>query len=111
VKGEQFLTRTEQYGLVYKKGNSWANDLVVMKALPNGLSLSRYGISVSKRVGKAVTRNRVKRLFREVLRQEPMRPGWDLIFIARSPASTASYADFNKSIGGLLKQARIIEEV
>jgi ribonuclease P protein component, eubacterial len=67
VRGDEHLTRTAQYELVYNKGSSRVSDLVVMKALPNGLTLSRYGFSVSRRVGKAVLRNRVKRWLREIL--------------------------------------------
>ncbi len=108
MKGEQYLTKTEQYGLVYNKGSSWVSELAVMKALPNGLNLSRYGISVNRRLGKAVVRNRVKRLFREVLRQMTLRPGWDIIFIARSPAASTSYADLEKSIRGLLLRGSLL---
>ena len=108
MKGEEYLTKSEQYALVYKEGRSWVSSLMVMKALPNGLSLSRYGFSVSKRVGKAVTRNRVKRLLREILRLTPLEPGWDIIFIARPSAATADYASLKKSVEGLLSQARLL---
>ena len=110
VRGEQYLTKTAQYGLVYNKGSSWITDLVVMKALPNGFNLSRYGFSVSRRIGKAVVRNRVKRLLREVLRQTPLQPGWDIIFIARSSAGNAHYGDFEKSVKSLLFRAGLLAE-
>ena len=96
MRGEGYLTKPEQYALVYNKGSSWVNDLTVMKALPNGLTLSRCGLSVSRRVGKAVTRNRVKRLFREILRLTPLQPGWDIIFIARPAVAGADYARINQ---------------
>ena len=108
MRGEQYLTKTAQYGLVYNKGSSWVSDLVVVKALPNGLNLSRYGFSVSRRLGNAVVRNRVKRLLREILRQTPLHPGWDIIFIARSPAARANYVSMEKSVKGLLLRAGLL---
>jgi len=108
VRGEQYLTKTEQYALVYNKGNSWASKLVVVKALPNGLILSRYGFSVSRRVGKAVVRNRVKRLLREILRLTPLLPGWDIIFIARPLAASADYTNLEKAVKDLLRRARVL---
>ena len=107
MRGERYLTKPEQYALVYNKGRSWIGDLVVMKALPNGLSLSRYGFSVGKRVGKAVTRNRVKRVLREILRSKPLEPGWDIIFIVRPLAANANYAGLDKSIDDLLSRAQL----
>lgn len=108
VKREELLTKTQQYTLVYDRGSSWISSSVVMRALPNGLGLSRYGFSVSRRVGNAVVRNRVKRLFREILRQAPLQPGWDIVFIARPAAASIDYASLEKSIGNLLAQARLL---
>jgi len=103
------LTKPDQYALVYSNGRSWVNSLVVMKALPNGLTLSRYGFSVSQRIGKAVTRNRVKRLLRQILRSKSLKPGWDIVFIARRLAANADYAGLEKSVDDLLSQAQLLE--
>ncbi|MFH1003857.1 MAG: ribonuclease P protein component [Chloroflexota bacterium] len=108
TRGEEFLTKPNQYAVVYHDGRSWVNSLVVMKALANGLGWSRRGISVSRRVGNAVVRNRVKRRFREILRQTPLEPGWDIIFVARTPAAGADYAGLRDAVTGLLARARLL---
>jgi len=108
MRGEQYLTKPQQYALVYNKGSSWASDLVVMKAIPNSLALTRYGLSVNKRIGNAVTRNKVKRLLREILRVMPLKAGWDVIFIARPAVATAAYATLKNSVEGLLSRARLL---
>jgi len=108
VRGEQYLTKRAQFGLVYDEGSSWVSSAIVMKALPNGLDASRYGFTVSRRVGKAVVRNRIKRLLREILRQTTLQPGWDIIFIARSSTARTDYASLGKSVRGLLFRAGLL---
>ena len=109
MKGEEYLTRPGQFSSVLDQGSSWVGRLVVIKALPNELKLSRYGLVASKRVGKAVARNKVKRLLREIVQQTPLKPGWDVVFIARPAAATASFIDLRLLVKHLLAQAEVID--
>ena len=99
------LTKPAQFALVFRDGRGRADDLLVLKALPNGLSETRVGISVSRRVGNAVTRNRVKRRLRESVRQAEIAPGWDVLIIARTPVGGAGYRQVSEALAKLLARA------
>ncbi len=103
------LKARKDFVAVYRKGRAWANRLLVLRALPNGLPNTRRGFVVSKRVGKAVVRNRLKRRLREGLRSLTTVTGRDLVFLARPPAAQASYHDLREAIADLLSRARLLD--
>ena len=97
---------------VRASGRAWANRGLTLLVAPNALSHNRYGFVVSKRVGKAVTRNLVKRRLREVLRQldraERIPPGHDLALIVRPALAEASFAEARDAVTDLLARARLL---
>ncbi|HEX78727.1 MAG TPA: ribonuclease P protein component [Dehalococcoidia bacterium] len=106
----RYLTKTSQYVMVHKSGSLWSGNLLVIKALPNGFSYNRFGFIVGKKVGKAVARNRVKRLLREIMRQTKAKPGWDIVFIARPDAEKAGFTELKSQTCKLLFKAGLIVE-
>jgi ribonuclease P protein component len=63
------LRRRADFDSVYKRGRIFNDPLLVLRTLPNELPHNRYGFVVSKRVGGAVVRNRVRRRLQEIVRQ------------------------------------------
>lgn len=71
---------------------------------------SRFAVSINRRVGNAVVRNRGKRLVREAIRAhlEAIEPGWDCLFVARSGLAGATYAEVEAAVCRLLGQAAVL---
>jgi len=105
------LRKRSLFGRVYGKGRSYLTDLAVLYVLPKRGQTTRVGFSVSKKLGKAVARNRVKRLFREAVRH--MLPeiidGHDLVIVARVRASGASLADISAAVACLLEKSGVLK--
>jgi len=75
----------------------------------NEQPLSRYAFAISKRVGNAVVRNRVKRRLREILRLNVLAEGYDIVIVARPAAAETDFQTLKSELSLLLKRARILE--
>jgi ribonuclease P protein component len=81
----------------------------VLVAAPNDADKSRIAVAAGRSVGSAVQRNRAKRRLREALRQhlKQIRPGWDLLVIARRPILDAEYTHLQVALQNLLGRANL----
>lgn len=104
------LTRSIDFKRVRNQGKSYAHPLVVLVKLPSTEDRPRVGISTSRSVGGAVQRNRAKRLLRESIRPLTpfLSPGWDLVFVARTPLVTAAFQDVQSAVEYLLQKAELL---
>jgi ribonuclease P protein component len=99
------LTDSPEFERVYRQGTAYRGKLFSVHAFPNEHGNPRLGLSVSRKVGIAVTRNTVRRRLREVFRASTFEiPGdLDLVVSARPAAADATFeelrAEFNKALG------------
>ena len=89
-----------------------ADGLLVLYARKNRLHSNRVGITVSKKLGKAHIRNRIRRRIREVYRlnEEKFQPGWDIVVVARTKAVDAPFEKLVRSYLNLARKAGILIE-
>ena len=92
--------------------NGFADGYLVLYARRNRTKSNRVGITVSKKLGKAHIRNRVRRRLREVYRlhESCFRPGWDIVVVARSKAVDAPFDKLTKSYLALARKAGLLIE-
>ena len=100
------LTDSPEFERVYRQGAAYRGRLFSVHAFPNELGTPRLGLSVSRRVGNAVTRNAVRRRLREVFHASlPEVPGsWDLVVSARPESAEAGFDELNQEFARALRK-------
>lgn len=90
--------------------SGFADGYLVLYARKNRTGQNRVGITVSKKLGKAHTRNFVRRRLREIYRlhEDMFQPGWDIVVVARTKAVDAQFDRLTKSYLSLAKKAGIL---
>jgi ribonuclease P protein component len=101
----EHLRRPEDFRRVYDVRRSSSNDWLIIYAAPNERSYSRLGMSVSRKYGGAVQRNRLRRLYREAYRlsRAKLPMGFDLVLIPRG-TSEPTLADLLEAVPKLIEK-------
>lgn len=112
MKRQFRLTRPTDFKRVRRLGRSYAHPLVVLVVLRNPAGELHIGITASRTVGGAVQRNRVRRQVKACFDDfiPHLRPGWDLVLVARQPIINAEYSAIRSGITRLLEQAGLMVE-
>jgi ribonuclease P protein component len=89
----EIIKRKCDYRNVYSQGISVADKYLVLYARTNFSNINRFGFSISKKVGKAVVRNRIRRLLKEICRLNPQffNTGYEYVIIVRPEGAALDF--------------------
>lgn len=108
----EILNLNTQFRRIYSKGSSAVRPSLVVYSKPNGLKFNRVGITVSKKIGKAVIRNRAKRRLREVFRLNSVKTktGYDFILVARSRTAFVGFTELQNDFLNAEKHLGVLKD-
>ena len=106
------VKREKDFKAIFKEGTSFANRKFVVYQLENQKKNFRVGLSVSKKLGNAVTRNQIKRRIRHIIQNAKgsLEENVDFVVIARKGVETLEYAEMEKNLLHVLKLSKIYQE-
>ncbi|MBE7028641.1 MAG: ribonuclease P protein component [Ruminococcaceae bacterium] len=110
MKNTVSIKENREFSYLYRRGKFISSDCLIIYFRANRFNKNRLGITVSKKVGKAVIRNRVRRRIKESYREvESMLPlSYDFVIVARSSASLADYKKILSALKYLFKKAGLL---
>jgi ribonuclease P protein component len=113
VQKKYRLVKKRDYNIVYAHGETVSNrQFVVYFKRNEETEHFRLGLSVSRKIGNAVVRNRMRRLVKEIVRRhkDEIVPHVDMIFIVRIAAVSMDYHQLEKSVLHVLRKAGLLAE-
>jgi len=106
------LRRDQDFQRLRREGRVYRHPMLTLSLMPNGLAHNRYGFVVTRHLGNAVKRNRVRRLLREAARRLHPRlaAGYDMVFITRPEIARRPLVEVFQTLEALLRRAGVVEE-
>ncbi|NLC04036.1 MAG: ribonuclease P protein component [Tissierellia bacterium] len=106
------LRKNMEFKRVYSGGKSYWNRNLVLYVRKNGLENSRIGITITKKIGNAVVRNRIRRRMKEIYRLKlgNIKSGYDLILIPKKNVIQISYKELESAMVHIMGIARILKD-
>ena len=106
------LKKRYQFNYVYKSGEHFSGEHMVLYLVSSKTKNIKVGLAVTKKVGKAVVRNRVRRQLREIIKKQvpSLKQNYNLIVVARDNITSASFENLTNEFLKLIKKANLINE-
>jgi ribonuclease P protein component len=107
---EHRLRQSGDFARVRQQGKTFSHPWLIVAVAANGATMTRVGFTVSKRIGKAHVRNRVKRILRAIVRQYllALAPGFDVVVISKPAITGQPFAAIDAVVRHQLQVARVV---
>ncbi|HXI46194.1 MAG TPA: ribonuclease P protein component [Candidatus Acidoferrales bacterium] len=104
------LSSPQDFAALMERGTMRSHPLLATRILRTDLGPTRFALATSRTLGSAVVRNRVRRRLREALRSmaSQLRPGWDVLVIARPGLVTADHRTLVDTLARLLRRGGVL---
>lgn len=104
------LKKSWEFRRVYRYGRTVVSRNIVLYYCPNRLGINRIGFSISKKVGKSVIRNRIRRVYREafIKMEDKLVKGYDFIIVARKPAVSSTFIGACEELLKLCRKGQLV---
>lgn len=105
------IRKSTEFKRAYVKGKNYWNRNFTLYIKKNNLNYTRFGIVVTKKLGKAVVRNKIKRKIREINRSllPLLEEGYDIVLIPKKNTVDLSYEELKKSVEHIYNLAGILK--
>ena len=106
------LRKNMEFKKVYSGGKSYWNRNLILYVRKNELENSRIGITITKKIGNAVVRNRIRRRIKEIIRLKlgNIKDGYDLIIIPKKNVQDISYKDLESAMIHIMRISKILRD-
>lgn len=106
------LKSNMEFNKVYSKGKNYWNRNLILYVRKNDSENTRVGYSITKKVGNAITRNKIRRRLKEIHRLYifNIKKGYDLIVIPKKNVVDLSYKELESAVLHIFKLAGILEK-
>jgi ribonuclease P protein component len=103
------IKKNYEFMRLYRRGRFAAGKFMTLYILKNKSGINRIGLSVSRKFGNSVKRNRIKRLIRENYRlyEDKLRDGFDFVFAVRNRETMPDFHDIAKEMNYLFKRLKV----
>jgi len=104
------LKKNYEFKMVFSKGKWFRGKYIIIYLLQNSSARNRIGIAVSRKVGKSVTRNRLKRVIRECYRyyKNDIKIGYDIVILWKNSSNIITFYELNEDMKKILTKSGLI---